>query len=437
MKGAPSRPGSYPPRRRGARRLRLPEASVTGRPRLAHGRVRPDPADGQPEAEGTGEGPLAPVRLLGDGHAIRRRDPPACGRRYRELWAPAARPARVPASPRLRPPLLRQRLRRPQRAGGATGKPRLAIPGLGAAPPSAPAGLGKIRSTRRSMYCPQSRATARRRKGLDGEIVASTQNSGQGALAPHDRPQRVVAARRRQTSSSAMARKRLRARRADGKTTGAHTGGGSRARPQYAAAASFVGSYDHHVYALGARTGKFWKAPAPAPRRPGHVLLHACGRVRPRLHRLDRRQGLLLRRHSGKLAGRTAQGLRLRLAGHLEPAGARRVLQRRSSRRRRDRRHSAGVQGERPDLGLGDVIDGVVYFATLKERTYALDARTGHMLWSFADGRYAPVADQNHLYLVGYAKVYGFNRWSLTRTSNEGVRGPRFPARSTAASSSA
>jgi outer membrane protein assembly factor BamB len=55
------------------------------------------------------------------------------------------------------------------------------------------------------------------------------------------------------------------------------------------------------------------------------------------------------------------------------------------------------------------VIDGVVYFATLKGRTYALAARTGRLLWSFKDGRYTPVvADKTHLYLVGYAKLYGF-----------------------------
>jgi outer membrane protein assembly factor BamB len=62
-----------------------------------------------------------------------------------------------------------------------------------------------------------------------------------------------------------------------------------------------------------------------------------------------------------------------------------------------------------PISGSGTVIDGVVYFATLKGRTYALAARTGRLLWSFKDGRYTPVvADKTHLYLVGYAKLYGF-----------------------------
>jgi hypothetical protein len=49
-----------------------------------------------------------------------------------------------------------------------------------------------------------------------------------------------------------------------------------------------------------------------------------------------------------------------------------------------------------------------VYFATLARTTYALDARTGRRLWTFPDGKYSPVvADSKHLYLVGYAKVYG------------------------------
>jgi hypothetical protein len=51
---------------------------------------------------------------------------------------------------------------------------------------------------------------------------------------------------------------------------------------------------------------------------------------------------------------------------------------------------------------------GRVYFATLKRTTYALDAKTGHLLWTFPDGKYSPiVADAKRVYLVGYAKVYG------------------------------
>jgi outer membrane protein assembly factor BamB len=54
------------------------------------------------------------------------------------------------------------------------------------------------------------------------------------------------------------------------------------------------------------------------------------------------------------------------------------------------------------------LVGGVVYFATLKQRTYGLDARTGRQLWGFPDGKYSPVvADRKRLYVVGYARMYG------------------------------
>ena len=44
-------------------------------------------------------------------------------------------------------------------------------------------------------------------------------------------------------------------------------------------------------------------------------------------------------------------------------------------------------------------------------RTYALDAATGRLLWTFSDGKYSPViADDERLYLVGYTRVYGMVR---------------------------
>jgi outer membrane protein assembly factor BamB len=58
------------------------------------------------------------------------------------------------------------------------------------------------------------------------------------------------------------------------------------------------------------------------------------------------------------------------------------------------------------------VIGNVVYFATLGKkktgRTYALNARTGKLLWTFPDGKYTPaIAEKGRLYLIGYARVYG------------------------------
>jgi outer membrane protein assembly factor BamB len=58
--------------------------------------------------------------------------------------------------------------------------------------------------------------------------------------------------------------------------------------------------------------------------------------------------------------------------------------------------------------GSPTIIAGRVYFATLQQQTYALDALTGKPLWTFPDGKYSPVvADSKHIYLVGYARIYG------------------------------
>ena len=41
-------------------------------------------------------------------------------------------------------------------------------------------------------------------------------------------------------------------------------------------------------------------------------------------------------------------------------------------------------------------------------RTFALDVRTGRVVWRFADGEYSPViADRERLYLTGYTSLYG------------------------------
>ena len=53
---------------------------------------------------------------------------------------------------------------------------------------------------------------------------------------------------------------------------------------------------------------------------------------------------------------------------------------------------------------LGDV----VYFSTLKGRTFALDARDRQAVWSFPDGKYSPVvAGPERVYLTGYTRLYG------------------------------
>ena len=58
--------------------------------------------------------------------------------------------------------------------------------------------------------------------------------------------------------------------------------------------------------------------------------------------------------------------------------------------------------------GAPTVLDGVVYFSTLEEKTFGLDAETGKKLWEFDDGKYSPVvADKERVYLAGYKRLYG------------------------------
>jgi outer membrane protein assembly factor BamB len=73
--------------------------------------------------------------------------------------------------------------------------------------------------------------------------------------------------------------------------------------------------------------------------------------------------------------------------------------------------------------GAPTVLGGLVYFSTCSgcgsngsrfakagpRGTYAVDASTGKLVWSFPDGQYSPVvADPQRMYLVGRTHVYGF-----------------------------
>jgi outer membrane protein assembly factor BamB len=72
-----------------------------------------------------------------------------------------------------------------------------------------------------------------------------------------------------------------------------------------------------------------------------------------------------------------------------------------------------------PISGAPTVLDGLVYFSTCgscstyeqnprARRTFALDTRTGRVIWRFADGEYSPViADRERVYLTGYTTLYG------------------------------
>jgi outer membrane protein assembly factor BamB len=74
--------------------------------------------------------------------------------------------------------------------------------------------------------------------------------------------------------------------------------------------------------------------------------------------------------------------------------------------------------------GAPTVVDGLIYFSTCgtcgshgsryakrgPQTTFALDARTGKLVWTFPDGRYSPVvADLKRIYLVGSTRVYALD----------------------------
>ena len=54
-------------------------------------------------------------------------------------------------------------------------------------------------------------------------------------------------------------------------------------------------------------------------------------------------------------------------------------------------------------------MDGIVYFSTLRNRTYGLDAKTGKQVWTLPDGQYSPLVAERHLaFFVGHARIYAF-----------------------------
>lgn len=174
----------------------------------------------------------------------------------------------------------------------------------------------------------------------------------------------------------------------------------------------YVGSYDHHVYALNARTGKLiWRTEAQE-RLFGRATFYstpaaAYGRVYVggtdgKVYSFGAASGKIRWTHStgGFVYSSPAVWNRTVYAGSY--SGRFYALDAATG----DVKWRFNANGR--ISGSPTVMNGVVYFATLKERTYALDARTGKVLWTFPDGKYTPVvADEERVYLVGHARVYG------------------------------
>ena len=100
-------------------------------------------------------------------------------------------------------------------------------------------------------------------------------------------------------------------------------GGAVKGAIAYSSGRVYLGSYDHHVYCLNAKTGKqIWRASAQERLGPqGTFYSTPAVVVRPRLHRLDRREGLLVRRHDREAPLVAGHGrLRVRVTGGLAQA---------------------------------------------------------------------------------------------------------------------
>ncbi len=195
----------------------------------------------------------------------------------------------------------------------------------------------------------------------------------------------------------------------------AHTGGPVKGALAVSGNQVYAGSYDGHLYAFDARNGRLlWRA-SGQPRLFGGGQFYstpaaAYGRVYigstdGKVYSFGATSGKLRWSHStgGYVYGSPAIWHQFVFVGSYDHTFY--ALDAATG----DVRWRFKANG--PISGSATVIDGVVYFASLtkKGRTYALDAQTGRLLWSFPDGRYTPVvADKTHLYLVGYATLYAF-----------------------------
>ena len=178
----------------------------------------------------------------------------------------------------------------------------------------------------------------------------------------------------------------------------------------------YVGSYDGKLYCLGAQKGRLlWKAKAQ-PRLYGHTRFYSTPAVAYGRVYIGGTDGKVYSfgATSGKLRWSTSTGGYV----YASPAVANQLVLVGSYAKKFMALDAATgalkwtYKTSSPISGSATVIGNVVYFATLggktKGTTYALNVRTGKLLWSFPDGKYTPaVAEKGHFFLIGYARIYG------------------------------
>jgi outer membrane protein assembly factor BamB len=184
----------------------------------------------------------------------------------------------------------------------------------------------------------------------------------------------------------------------------------------YADGRLYAGSYDGHVYCIGAAHGRLiWKAHAQG-RLYGHARFYSTPAVAYGRVYIGGTDGKVYSfgATSGKIRWSHSTG------GYVYASPAiwnQEVLVGSYSKKFFALDAATGsvkwtFKTSSPISGSATVIGDVVYFATLggKKRgaTYALNARTGKLLWTYPDGKYTPaVAVKGHFFLIGYARIYG------------------------------
>ena len=196
--------------------------------------------------------------------------------------------------------------------------------------------------------------------------------------------------------------------------TGAAVKGGAAA----AGGIVFIGSYDGYVYALRGSTGKLvWRARTPGP---GHF--YATPSVGAGVVFIGATDGFVLALDAG--TGRLRWRRRLPSFVYASAAIAgKRVFVGSYDHRLYAFDAATGrsvwsVRGPGPVSGAPTVLGDLVFFSTCgscsrfesdpaARRTFAVDTRSGRIVWVYPDGEYSPVVtDGVRLYLTGFTTIY-------------------------------
>ena len=339
-----------------------------------------------------------------DRHRARARRSGASGRSARGTWSSSRRRSPTGGSTsRTTAASSSRSARRPASARGGTSRAaaRRASPAV-----DGPTGL--------PCFLNRPPCNADRQAGLDGEVVAFSAGSGRCAGARRSArrsPRRSCDGGRVYVgdwTGDVYALRRGRPGRLGGRSTRAAR---SRAAVASRGGRVYFGAYDRSRLRLNASDGQARLAAQARSRgsAPGRSSTDARRRLRPRLHRLDRREGVLLRRDDREPAlVAVDRRLRLLLAGRLAAARLRRLVQRQVllPSTRRPATSAGSSTRTAPISGSPTVVDGLGLLRDAETRTYALNALTGQPGLD-VPGRQVHAGRRGreaHVYLVGYAR---------------------------------